>query len=93
MRTLALVKPPVSRLMKSGRVFLSPGENVGEHVTEGREELIIVLKGEATVYENGREMRLGCGDILYIKEGVRHNVKNTTNGELEYIYVVAMFGR
>ena len=55
MKTEHIVKPPQSRSLKSGRVLLSPGESVGWHVTQDREELVVVLKGTATVLENNQE--------------------------------------
>ena len=32
--------------LKSGHVTLKPGENIGEHSTAEREEIIIILRGE-----------------------------------------------
>lgn len=78
-----------SKRMKAGRVTLQPGEEVGEHVTEGREELIVVLKGTASVAEEGKESLVQAGSTHYIHENARHNVKNASKEELEYIYAVA----
>jgi len=82
-----LVDPSHGRGLKSSRVTLSPGEEVGEHVTEKREEIIIVLKGEGVLLKEGEETRLAEGDVHYIRENTRHNVKSGS-GVLEYIYVV-----
>jgi len=91
METSPIIKPPVSKALKSGRVRLSPGEEIGEHVTEKREELLVVLKGTATLINSGEVIELKEGETRYIKEGVKHNVKNTSNIPLEYIYVVSLF--
>jgi mannose-6-phosphate isomerase-like protein (cupin superfamily) len=75
-------------VFKGGRIILYPGEEVGEHVTENREEVIIVLRGEATIMKEGEKTLLKEKDVHFIGNGIVHNVKNETKKELEYIYVV-----
>ena len=87
----SLIKPPKSRVLKSGKVLLKPGESVGEHVTEKREEIIIVLKGTATIIAEGSQKTIETKGFCYIKEGVVHNVVNNSKDELEYVYVVSLF--
>ena len=91
MKYKLLIKPPDSKTMKSGRVILESGEEVGEHVTENKEEMIIVIKGIATLFREGISTIVNSGETVYIKEGVKHNVKNETDDELEYVYVVNLF--
>lgn len=87
----SVIKPPKSRALKSGRVILEPGEEIGEHVTEAREELIVVLRGKAKVIEEDGTIELHEGDTHFISEGKKHNVKNNSDQVLEYIYVVSLF--
>ncbi|MBU0530672.1 MAG: cupin domain-containing protein [Candidatus Aenigmatarchaeota archaeon] len=91
METDSIVKPPESRKLKSGRVRLHPGEDIGEHVTEEREELLIVLKGTATLLKGDETIILDEGQTHFVPEGVKHDVKNNSASELEYIYVVSLF--
>lgn len=49
MKYTSIIKPPESKNLKSGRVVLEPGEDVGDHVTKEREEIIIILSGTATI--------------------------------------------
>ncbi len=91
MKTESLLRPPESKVLKSGRVILSKGEEIGQHVTDRREEIIIVLKGTATFIGDGQEIKLSAGKTHYVKEGVTHNVRNDTDEELEYVYVVSLF--
>ena len=88
MKTNSLIEPHGSKILKAGRVVLFPGEEIGEHTTDKREEIIIVLKGIATLARGDKEIVLNRGDTHYIEEGILHNVKNTSSDELEYIYVV-----
>jgi oxalate decarboxylase/phosphoglucose isomerase-like protein (cupin superfamily) len=82
--------PPESVTMRSGYVVLLPEKSVGRHSTESFEEMIIVLDGEG-------EMLLGDGYVLQIKQftvaycppDTEHDVRNTGNKPLRYVYVVA----
>ena len=89
METQIVVKPPFSRIMKSGRVLLMPDEDVGEHTSDKREELIIILNGDAAIIADGETIQISEGETYFIKEGVKHNVKNISDEPLEYIYVVS----
>lgn len=91
MRQTDVILPPESSRIKSRRILLAPGEDVGEHVSEGREEMIVILKGTATIMADGKPFEVGEGECHYIKEGVRHNVINRSPEGLEYVYVAALF--
>jgi len=47
--------------MKSARVILSPGEEIGEHVTENREEILLILRGEGSLVRSGQEIPIREG--------------------------------
>jgi len=89
MNTDLIVKPPQSRVLKSARVTLQPGEEVGEHITENREEIVVVLKGKATLQKEGRLLIMESGTAHFIAEGIKHNVRNESREPLEYAYIVA----
>ena len=88
MKTQSLLKSPQSKILKSGRILLSPGEEIGRHVTHDREEFLIILRGTAILRKDDKEIKLNTGETYYIAENVAHNILNTSNKELEYIYVV-----
>ncbi len=76
--------------MKSGMVNLDAGEEVGEHNTKEKEEIIIVLEGMATVEIDGQVFsEVGKGSVAYLPSQTCHNVKNRTNSKLRYIYIVS----
>lgn len=77
--------------MKSGRVTLEPGEEVGEHTTDHREEVVVVLKGSGVLLKGKEKVQLREGEVYFIGEDVLHNIKNESNAVLHYIYVVALF--
>ena len=91
MESQTILRPPESKALKSGRVILAPGEEIGEHITENREELIVVLRGSAIIENENDPVELTAGQTHFISEGVRHNVKNQSKEELEYLYIVSLF--
>ena len=93
MDSFKIVNPPKSRYIKSCRVILKQGESVGEHITEKREEIIVVIKGKAELILNGKTVILNSGDVQYIGEGVIHNIINNSENILEYVYVVCLFDK
>ena len=82
--------PPRTMGMRSGRVVLNPGESVGEHSTKEHEEIIIVLEGSGEAFCEGHPpIPISKGTIVYIPPRSTHNIMNTGNTFLKYIYVVA----
>jgi mannose-6-phosphate isomerase-like protein (cupin superfamily) len=84
----SLLKPPISQKLKSGCVILKPGTCVGEHCTDNKEEILLVLNGTAEVEIEGEKNILSEHMIGYIPEGKRHNVWNISKKDLRYIYIV-----
>lgn len=81
------ITPDDSRRIR-GRVEIKrPGEETGAHVTEGKEEVIIVLAGTATVHLGRGKVKVPPGHSLFIGEGVLHNVRNEGRIRLRYVYV------
>lgn len=83
--------PPDTIRLKSGAVTLGPGESVGEHNTDSKEEAIIVLSGKAEISCGAQPVIVAEKNTLtYIPPGTRHDVRNTSNNMLVYIYVVSI---
>lgn len=81
---------PQTRGMRAGRIFLLPGQDCGQHSTDSNEELLIFLAGEGEVIaEKSIPLRVGAGRISYIPSETTHNVRNTGDEPLVYIYCVA----
>lgn len=80
---------PSTAGMKSGYVTLKPGESVGEHKTEAKEEAIIILEGQADVYLEGRCMFTAAEEtLMYIPPETNHDIKNKGTKRLRYVYIV-----
>ncbi len=76
--------------LRSGLVTLKPQESVGEHKTSNKEEALIVLKGNATVYYGkNKKIKASQSSFVYIPPETRHNVKNSGKKILQYVYVTS----
>ena len=85
-----LTGPPLSVGMKSGLVVVAPGKSVGKHNTDDREEMVIVLEGRGEmVLTDDRRIEIGPAVTAYCPPGTEHDVINTGDGMLRYIYVVS----
>ncbi len=77
--------------IKSGHVVLKPGENVGEHTTNDKEEVIIVLKGKGkAIIDKDSIFNIENNIVLYIPPKTLHDIKNTGSSSLEYIFVTSL---
>ncbi len=87
--------------ISSGCVCLAPGEEIGSHSTQCGEEVIIILEGEATLEFSGmddsnKDNDLKCNhnkkikkdECVFVPQNTIHNVKNLSDTNLRYIYVV-----
>lgn len=69
---------------------LQPGESVGEHKTEGKEEAILILEGKADVYVESRLVFTAEQDsLVYIPPETNHDIKNNGATRLRYVYIVS----
>jgi len=81
---------PQTAGMRSGFVRLKPGETVGWHTTGKNEESLVVLHGHGEARIEGQSPRpFAAPALIYIPPATRHNVANTGDELLEYVYVVA----
>jgi len=80
--------------MRSGRVYLPPGQSCGRHSTEEKEEMLIFLSGRGRLLVGEKEsFQVSRGKVSYIPPHTVHNVENTGTEPLVYIYcVVAISG-
>jgi|YelNatPaOPRAMG01_1025707.scaffolds.fasta_scaffold87355_2 mannose-6-phosphate isomerase-like protein (cupin superfamily) len=81
---------PQTAGMRSGFVRLKPGETVGWHTTGKNEESLVVLRGRGEALVAGKpSLSFTAPAFVYIPPATRHNVANTGDGPLVYVYVVA----
>jgi quercetin dioxygenase-like cupin family protein len=83
--------PPDSVTMRSGLVVLAPGKSVGRHSTQKNEEIVIVLegRGEMRFFNGHPPVLLEPGMAAYGPPRTEHDVINTGDAPLRYVFVVA----
>jgi quercetin dioxygenase-like cupin family protein len=88
--TRVLGGPPETATMRSGYVVLEPSKSVGKHSTETYEEAVIVFAGVGEMrMSNGSVLKLKPYVVVYCPPDTEHDVVNTGNETLRYVYVVA----
>jgi mannose-6-phosphate isomerase-like protein (cupin superfamily) len=81
---------PQTMGMRGGHVRLKPGENVGWHSTGRHEEALVILQGQGTANIEGHaDVPLRVHVLAYFPPDTKHNVTNTSNQILEYVWIVA----
>lgn len=85
-----LVSLSDSHQLRSGYVLLEPGKEVGEHKTEGGEEILVVMDGTAEILCGGKAETVRAPAAVLIPAYTIHNVKNKSQDLLKYVYVVVM---
>lgn len=88
--TRLLIPQENAASLKSGLVNLAPGEAIGSHSTEAREEVLVILEGKAGVAcGESQELEAAAPAMVYIPEHTVHDVANRGQGPLRYIFIVA----
>jgi mannose-6-phosphate isomerase-like protein (cupin superfamily) len=81
---------PATAGMRSGFVRLLNGATVGWHTTGKYEESLVILQGQGEAIIEGQPgMPFTAPAVVYIPPAARHNIKNTGNTPLQYVYIVA----
>jgi mannose-6-phosphate isomerase-like protein (cupin superfamily) len=81
---------PQTSGMRGGSARLKPGESIGWHSTGQNEEALTILRGSgAANIEGHADVPLRANMVAYIPPATRHNVTNTGNDVLEYVWIVA----
>jgi quercetin dioxygenase-like cupin family protein len=84
-----LAGPPDSLALRAGLVTLAPGASVGKHNTDEYEELIVVLGGAGVMLsEDSGETPIDVNHFCYCPPHTVHDVKNTGEEQLRYVYVI-----
>ncbi|NSW90316.1 MAG: cupin domain-containing protein [Firmicutes bacterium] len=73
------------------KITLEPGCSIGPHEHVNEEEIFYILKGTATVDDNGKISRLNPGDALLTGGGAMHSIANAGNEILELMAVIILY--
>ncbi len=81
-------------LFRSDRMLVGlncfePGQEHALHAHAGMDKLYQVLQGRGLFLLEGRELAMGEGDLLVAPQGVPHGIRNTGDGRLVVLAVLA----
>jgi quercetin dioxygenase-like cupin family protein len=77
-----------SRLLVGLNAF-EPGQQHALHAHAGQDKVYHVLEGEGLFLLEGRDLPMAAGDLLVAPEGVAHGVRNTGEGRLLVLAILA----
>ncbi len=66
-----------------------PGQSHALHAHAGMDKVYSVVEGEGLFLLEGRELSMRAGDLLVAPEGVPHGVRNTGQGRLLVLAILA----
>lgn len=79
-------------LMGKGRLFnhitVNPGCSIGRHEHIGEAEIFYILSGQGVADDNGTQVLLEPGDMLYTGDGYYHAVRNEGDVPLEMVALI-----
>ena len=81
--------------MKNARllseVTLPPGASIGEHRHDSETEYYMILSGTGTVIDEGKEKRVGPGDVVVTGDGASHSIINSGTVPLKFIAAIITY--
>jgi mannose-6-phosphate isomerase-like protein (cupin superfamily) len=68
---------------------IQPGEEIGEEVHEGIDQLLVFVEGEAEAIVEGESSSVGVGQAVLVPGGTQHNFRNRGESPLRLWTVYA----
>lgn len=68
---------------------LRPGEDIGDEVHPGTDQIFVVVKGDGEAVLDGASQPLDKGALLLVPAGMRHNIRNTGDKRLRLVTIYA----
>jgi len=93
-RTVAILldKFDGAKNISMGMCIIDPQSKIPFHIHENEEEAMFVLSGEGIFKVGEQEKRICEGSILFCPPKVGHQIINTGNSELRFIFVYGPAG-
>lgn len=72
-------------------ITLAPGDAIGEHAHHEEEEIYYMLRGEATVIDDGVPVIIKAGDSVLTRDGASHSIINTGTDICEFMAIINLY--
>jgi quercetin dioxygenase-like cupin family protein len=70
-------------------MMFEPGAYAGYHQHDEHDSILYILSGTGEHYQDGERFTLECGDVVLVKSGHAHAVRNTGDRGLEAMEFLA----
>jgi len=93
-RTIAILvdKFDGAKNISMGMCVIDPKSKIPYHAHESEEEAMYVLKGEGIFKFGDEEKRIGEGSIIFCPPKIGHQIINTGDSELRFIFAYSPAG-
>lgn len=78
-----------SRRLLVGLNAFEPGQQHALHAHAGQDKVYSIVEGDGVFLLEGRELPMTAGDLLVAPEGVPHGIRNTGEGRLLVLAILA----
>jgi len=65
-----------------GEMTIPRGAGIGEHTHDAETEYYLITEGIAIAEDDGKEVRLGKGDVVVTGGGASHSIRNAGHTDL-----------
>lgn len=83
---------PTELLKDEAKLFkvirFQPGAGLGEHAHVNNFEVYYILSGHGIAVDNGEEIAVTTGDIVYTADGASHSIRDAGDGDLAMLACV-----
>jgi len=70
---------------------IPPGASIGEHDHVNEIEYYIILEGEGIVVDDGKDVKVGPGDVVATGDGASHSIRNEGSVPLKMHAVIVTY--
>lgn len=67
---------------------ISPDDEMGDEVHDAADQVFVVVEGEGDAVVQGKARQINKNDIVFVRAGAHHNIRNTSRDDLK-LYVVS----
>lgn len=71
-----------------GKVTIKVDSELGYHEHHGETETYYILKGTGIYDDNGTDVQVGPGDVVFCEDGKGHGLKNTGTEDIEFMALI-----
>jgi mannose-6-phosphate isomerase-like protein (cupin superfamily) len=73
------------------KITLEPGASIGSHQHADEEDVYYIVRGLATVTDNGKTCTMYPGEVMYTGSGESHSIANEGTEPLEFVSIIMTY--